>query len=112
MTQQILDAATGLRTNENCYTGSLTTYRLEEDITILHDILKWAPYEFKCKQFGWGIQLGCKENIYTLKINDVQFEEMEKATERERAVLARTAITMKMDGPKKSAKFSLLLKGK
>ena len=31
--------------------------------------------------------------------------------QRERAALARTAISMEMDGPKKSAKFGLLRKG-
>ena len=37
---------------------------------------------------------------------------MEEAPPRERAPLARSAMTMNMDGPKKSAKFGLLLKGK
>ena len=36
---------------------------------------------------------------------------MAEAPHRERAPLARTAITMKTDGPKKSAKLGLLLKG-
>ena len=36
---------------------------------------------------------------------------MVEAPPRERAELARSAIKMKMDGPKKSAKFGLLLKG-
>ena len=36
---------------------------------------------------------------------------MEEAPQRERAALARSAITMKMDGQKKSAKFALLRKG-
>ena len=36
---------------------------------------------------------------------------MTEAPPRERAPLARTAITMKTDGPKKSAKLGLLLKG-
>ena len=36
---------------------------------------------------------------------------MAEAPPRERAALARSAITMKMDGPKKSAKFGLLRKG-
>ena len=74
--------------------------------------MKWAPFEIQHKKFGWKIQIGLKENQYALKINDVQFEDMVEATSRERAALARTAISMKMDGPKKSAKFSLLLKGK
>ena len=64
------------------------------------------------KPFGWKIQLGLKDNYYALKINDVQFEELVETTARERASLARTAISMKLDGPKKSAKFSFLLKGK
>ena len=37
---------------------------------------------------------------------------MAEAPPRERAALARSAISMKMDGPKKMAKFGLLLKGK
>ena len=36
---------------------------------------------------------------------------MNEAPARERADLARSAITMRMDGPKKSAKFGLLRKG-
>ena len=36
---------------------------------------------------------------------------MTEAPPRERAPLARSAISMNMDGPKKSAKFGLLLKG-
>ena len=112
MSDRIYEAATEFELDEDFYTDFLPKYRLEENITIVHDIIKWAPFEFKCNKFGWKIHLGFKENIYTLKINDVQFEDMVKATARERAALARTAISMKMDGPKKSAKFSLLLKGK
>ena len=36
---------------------------------------------------------------------------MNEAPVRERAALARSAVTMKMDGPKKSVKFGLLRKG-
>ena len=36
---------------------------------------------------------------------------MEDAPYRERAELARSSITMQMDGQKKSAKFALLRKG-
>ena len=36
---------------------------------------------------------------------------MNEAIQRERAALARTSIATKMDGPIKSAKFGLLLKG-
>ena len=36
---------------------------------------------------------------------------MNEAPPRERAALARSAITMRMDGPKKIAKFGLLRKG-
>ena len=84
---------------------------MEEDIPILRDILNWAPFEFKHKQLGWKIQIGLNNLKYTLTINDVQFEEMDEAPARERAALARTAISMKMDGNYKSAKFSLLRKG-
>ena len=45
-------------------------------------------------------------------INGVKYEEMTEAPPRERAALARSAIQMIMEGPKKSAKFGLLLKGK
>ena len=37
---------------------------------------------------------------------------MDEAPPRERAALARTAISMQMHGPKKISKFGLLLKGK
>ena len=46
-----------------------------------------------------------------MKINNVSFTDMAEAPPRERAALARSAITMKMDGPKKSAKFGLMRKG-
>ena len=46
-----------------------------------------------------------------MEVNGVKYEEMTEAPPRERAALARTAISFKMDGPKKSAKFGLLLKG-
>ena len=36
---------------------------------------------------------------------------MAEAPPRERAALARTTISMKMDGPKKTAKFGLLRQG-
>ena len=48
---------------------------------------------------------------YTLEINNVKFEDMNEAPSRERADLARTTISMKMDGPIKRAKFGLLRKG-
>ena len=37
--------------------------------------------------------------------------DMEAAPPRERADLARSAIKMQLDGPKKSVKFGFLLKG-
>ena len=46
-----------------------------------------------------------------MQINGVKFSEMEEAPPRERAALARSAITMQMSGPKKSAKFGLLRRG-
>ena len=46
-----------------------------------------------------------------MEINGVKFEDMDEAPQRERAALARTAMTMKMDGPYKNAKFGLLRKG-
>ena len=39
------------------------------------------------------------------------FEDMAEAPPRERADLARSPIVTYMNGPKKSAKFGLLLKG-
>ena len=38
---------------------------------------------------------------YTLEINGIKYEEMDEAPPRERAALARTAISMMMHGPKK-----------
>ena len=40
-------------------------------------------------------------NKYIFEVNCVKFEELTEAPIRERAALARTAIIMKMDGPKK-----------
>ena len=48
---------------------------------------------------------------YTLEINGVNFEEMAEAPPRERAALARSTISTKMDGPVKSANFALLRTG-
>ena len=48
---------------------------------------------------------------YTLIVNGVKFSEMEEAPPRERADLARSAVKMQMEGPKKSVKFGFLLKG-
>ena len=41
----------------------------------------------------------------------MKFSDMAEAPPRERAPLARTAISANMSGPKKSAKFGLLRKG-
>ena len=38
---------------------------------------------------------------YTLEINGIKYKEMDEATPRERAALARSAISMMMVGPKK-----------
>ena len=48
---------------------------------------------------------------YTLIINNVPFTEMAEAPPRERAALARSAVSLKMHGPIKSAKFGLMRKG-
>ena len=68
---------------------------------------------FAQKQFGWKILLGYISSnfTYTLEINGVKYEEMDEAPARERAALARSAITLMMGGPKKSAKFGLMRKG-
>ena len=47
---------------------------------------------------GWVLQLGIKDDRYTLTINNIDFVEMPEAPERERAPLARSKITYKMDG--------------
>ena len=44
-------------------------------------------------------------------MNGVAFSEMDEAPPRERAALARSAISFSLDGPKKSAKFGLLRRG-
>ena len=46
--------------------------------------------------------------VYTLMINNVDFNDMPEAPERERASLARSKIIYKMDGRTKSADFYLL----
>ena len=64
------------------------------------------PFEFTHKPLEWIIQLDYKMNEiemgeYKLKVNGVSYEEMAEAPPRERADLARSAITMNMNGPKK-----------
>jgi len=65
------------------------------------------------KPLGWVVNVGFKEDdeTYTIQINGVKFEEMAEAPPRERAALARSAITMNMIGLKKSVKFGFLLNG-
>ena len=72
--------------------------------------LKETPFIFTHKLRDWAIQLGYeyeenkdeeKKGYYTLKVNGVEFLEMKEAPQRQRAALARTAITMKLDGPLK-----------
>ena len=75
------------------------------------------PFEFAHKPLGWLIRLDFKrENDeqsrrYVLEINGVKYEEMSEAPPRERAALARTGITMRTKGLKKSVRFGLLRKG-
>ena len=62
---------------------------------------------------GWSVIIGCNRLDefyvqYTLEVNGVKYEEMEEAPPRERADLARTAVTMNTNGPKKSVKFGFL----
>ena len=64
------------------------------------------PFEFTHKPLGWIIQLDFKKKDdfngeYKLKVNGVRYEEMTEAPPRERADLARSAITMNINGPKK-----------
>ena len=82
----------------------------------VYDTGKWSmhlPHEFEHKPRGWQIHLGSDPNYrcFTLKINGVQFYDMDEAPPRKRAALARSAIKMQMNGPKKSAKFGLLRRG-
>ena len=71
--------------------------------------LRDSPFIFAHKPRGWTIQLGFKieegkkrnEGYYTLEVNGVEFSEMAEAPPRQRAALARTPISMKMDGIKK-----------
>ena len=44
-------------------------------------------------------------------MNCVDYNNLTEAPLRKRSALARSAIEIKMDGPKKTAKFGLLLKG-
>ena len=46
-----------------------------------------------------------------MEVNGVKYEDMNEAPLRERSALARSAISMKMHGPKKSAKFGIMRKG-
>ena len=69
------------------------------------------PCEIEHKPRGWQIKLGYRRRNYTLQVNGVMFSEMNEAPPRERAALARSAISMQMSGAKKSAKFGLLRRG-
>ena len=69
-----------------------------------------TPYYFTHEPKRWLIRLGYKSG-YTLTINGMKFENMLEAPMKALAELTRSAISMKMDGPIKSAKFALLRKG-
>ena len=68
-------------------------------------MLDKTPFKFFHKPRGWIIDLnyqgGSTYGYYTLEVNGVKFDEMDKAIPRERAALARTSITTKMDGFKR-----------
>ena len=72
---------------------------------------EYLPFEFEHKPRGWKIRVSWNDPNYTFEFNGVQFSEMDEAPPRERAALARSAISMQMSGPKKSAKFGLLRRG-
>ena len=69
---------------------------------------KFGDFIFDCfhEPRGWLLQLGFKleegkafkEGHYTLVINGTSFLDLQEAPERERASLARSKITYKMDG--------------
>ena len=91
-------------TNDRCY-DSRTRY----------DLLNKRPFLFTHKVTGWILKLGYERNYqekYTLEVNCVEYNDLAEAFPRERAALARSLISMKMYGPKKTSKFGLLLKGK
>ena len=77
--------------------------------------LKQTPFEITHKPLGWYVKLGYEgeqfNGKYTLAINGLRYEDMDEAPPRERAEIARTSISFKMDGPIKSAKFAILRKG-
>ena len=76
-------------------------------------LLTRTKFTFFHKPRGWIIDLGYKKTTqeYTLEVIGVNFDEMDEAPPRLRAALARTSITKKMDGLKKTAKFGFLRRG-
>ena len=68
-----------------------------------YEDLSDTPFDFAHKPRGWLVQLGYNNDDvrYTLEINGWKYEDMTEAPQRERAALARSAITASMDGPKK-----------
>ena len=68
-----------------------------------------TPFELIHEPRGWLIKLGYRleegetwhKGEFTLEINGVKFEEMAEAPPRERAALARSAISYQMNGLKK-----------
>ena len=92
---------------DRCYNTKVYYVDLEDE-----------PFEFTHKPRGWFVKLGFKAPIeyidggyYRLQINFVKFLKMAVAPPRERAALARSAITMSMNGLKKRANFGLLRNG-
>ena len=76
-----------------------------------YEDLECSPFQCFHKLKGWTIGLNFRNGQYNLVIDGVKYEEMAEALPRERSALARTAMIMKMVGPKKTAKFGLLRSG-
>ena len=76
------------------------------------------PFEFVHKPLGWAMKIGFNGiypgDMYIMEVNGVKYEDMPEAPPRKRADLARSAIKMQMDGPKKLSPYlsilSLLIK--
>ena len=103
------------------YSRTLLSPSLTQNTIHIHSIhllyrtkyydLEGTHFQFAHKPLGWCITLGYDFPNFTLEINNVKYEDMAEAPPRERATLARTAISMQMAGPKKSSRFGLLRKG-
>ena len=89
--------------------GNVTVYIDDNEYDSVRTPEQFGDFVFNClhESNGWSLQVAFKfeegktyrDGWYTLQINNTYFYDLPGAPERERAFLARSKITYRMDGP-------------